>query len=74
MIRRQETAEISKLIADLGNATRALVNNALEISYYSRGSWSYETVMNMSATEREMAADFIEKRLEIASKSMHPVY
>lgn len=74
MIRRNEMAEITRLIADLGAATRALVTNAMELSYFSRGAWSYETVLCMSAAEREIAADFIEKRLEIAAKSAHPVY
>ena len=74
MMAAGDMTQVSRLIQELGNSTRSLVTSALELSYFSRGAWSYETIMHMSATEREMAADFIEKRLEIASKSAHPVY
>lgn len=65
-------------IADMINAlaidTRNLLKAVLEISYFSRGGWPYETVINMSPIERELAVEFINKRLEAASKSPYPVY
>lgn len=66
--------EVQSLIIQLGKSTKALVKTAVELSYFSRGSLSYETVMTMSAGEREIAADFINHRLEIASKMSFPVF
>ena len=51
-----------------------IIKNALELSYFSRGAWPYESVLQMTAGEREIAADFINKRLEIAAKMPHPVF
>ncbi len=40
-----------------------------------RGSMIYNDIMySMSFVERDMAMDFINKRLEQESKSPHPVY
>jgi hypothetical protein len=66
--------EIQKLIGELTRATEVLITEALELSYFSRGAWSYDAVLNMSAKERELGAEFIKKRLESAAKSAHPVY
>ena len=74
MIRRGDLKEIQKLIAQLGAEIKSLVKGALELSYFSRGAWSYEAVLNMSAGERDLAVEFINKRLESQSKSPHPVY
>jgi len=74
MIRYGNTEQIQQLMTTLGNDIRNIIRNALELSYFSRGAWSYEAVLNMSAGERDIAVDFINKRLEIAGKSMHPVY
>lgn len=54
--------------------TRNLLKAAMEISYYSRGAWPYDQVLQMSPLERDLAIEFINKRLEAAAKSMHPVY
>ena len=74
MIRAGNMSEVQKLIMRLGNEIKALVKSALEISYYSRGAWSYHQVLLMSQGERELAVDFVNERLQIASKSMFPVY
>ena len=54
--------------------TRNLLKAVLEISYFSRGAWSYDTVMRMSPLERDLAIEFINKRLEAAAKSHFPVF
>jgi hypothetical protein len=51
-----------------------LITSAIQLSYYSRGAWDYHSVLLMSAAEREIALEFINERLKVASKSMHPVY
>lgn len=74
MIKTGQIEEVQKLIGLLGKQVKMLVYNSLELSYFSRGSWSYYDVLNMSAAEREIATDFINRRLEIAAKMMHPVF
>lgn len=74
MINLGDMDAVRKLIARLGQEIKGIVKSALEISYYSRGAWSYHQVLMMSQAEREMAVDFINERLKIASKSMYPIY
>jgi hypothetical protein len=74
MIRSGDMRAVQNLIIRLGNEIKGLVKSALEISYYSRGAWPYKTVLSMSQAEREMAVEFINDRLKVASKSMYPVY
>lgn len=74
MIKTGDGEKISKLIAQLGREIRIIIKNAIELSYFSRGAWTYEQVLLMSAVEREIATDFINKRLEVASKSHFPVF
>lgn len=66
--------EVAKMIETLGNQIRAIIHNALELSYFSRGAWSYYDVLNMSAAERDIASDFVNKRLELAGKMPFPVF
>lgn len=61
-------------IARLGREIRIIIKSAIEISYYSRGAWTYEHVLKMSKAERDVAVEFIEERLEIAKKSTFPIY
>lgn len=74
MIRNGDMVAVQRLIAKLGLEIRELVKSALEISYYSRGAWSYHNILSMSQAEREIAVEFINDRLKIASKQMFPVY
>lgn len=74
MIQSGKVEEIEKMISILGNQIRDIIRESLELSYFSRGAWSYYDVLNMSSGEREIATDFINKRLEIANKMAHPVF
>jgi hypothetical protein len=74
MIKAGDMQAVQRLIGRLGNEIKALVKSALEISYFSRGAWSYHQVLMMSQAEREIAVDFINERLKIAGKSAFPVY
>lgn len=62
------------MINSLAIDTRNLLKGAIEISYFSRGAWSYDLVLQMSPLERDLAIEFINKRLETASKSAYPIY
>jgi len=65
---------MQRVIQRLGAEIKGIVRSAIEISYFSRGAWSYHQVLSMSQAEREMVVEFINKRLEIAAKSPYPVY
>ena len=67
-------SELSKLINDLYSQGRDLIRGVLELSYFSRGAWTYTECMYMSAAEREIALEFINKRLEQAAKMPFPVF
>lgn len=74
MIRAGDMMAVQKHIVRLGSEIKQLVRSAIEISYYSRGAWSYQQVLTMSQAEREIAVDFVNERLKVAAKSMFPVY
>jgi hypothetical protein len=74
MIVSGDMSRIAAAIKTMSIEVRNLLNSAIEISYFSRGAISYETVLQMSPLERELATDFINKRLEQASKSAFPVF
>lgn len=65
---------VQAFITQLGREIRMIIKNAFELSYFSRGAWQYESVLEMTAGEREIAAEFINKRLEQAAKMSHPVF
>lgn len=74
MIGAGDMRAVQMLIQKLGNEIKSLIKSAIEISYYSRGAWQYEQVLAMSAGERELAVEFINERLKLASKMMFPVF
>ncbi len=74
MIVSGDTSRVSEMIDSMAKDVRNLLRSAVEIAYFSRASLPYETVLRMSALERDIAVEFINKRLEIAGKSPFPVY
>lgn len=62
------------MIDRLNLEAKALIQSAIEICYFMRGGISYEEVLNRSALERDMMTEFINKRLEAASKMPFPVF
>jgi hypothetical protein len=74
MIISGDTSRISEVINSMAIDVRNLLKSAIEIAYFSRGSIPYNDVLRMSALERDLAVEFINKRLEIAGKSPFPVF
>ncbi len=74
MITSGQSEKISEVINQMGMEVRQLLMSAVEIAYFSRGSIQYDTVLRMTPLERDIAVEFINKRLEAASKSSFPVY
>ena len=46
----------------------------MQIVYFMRGGIQYDDIMWRTPFERGIMEEFVMKRLEIESKSMHPVY
>lgn len=63
-----------EMINSMAIDVRNLLKAAIEIAYYSRGSIQYDKVLEMTPLERDLVVEFINKRLEAASKSPFPVY
>lgn len=74
MILAGDMGRISETINALAVDTRNLLKAAVEISYFSRGAWSYNDTLQVSALERDIMTEFINERLEAASKSPYPVF
>lgn len=56
----------SAYIGQLGAETRNILHSAAELIYYMRGGLSWTEVMNMSAGEREVIADLVNKAMKNA--------
>lgn len=74
MIISGENSRIAEMINQLGVETRRLLEQAVEIAWFSRGSIQYESVLQMSPVERDIVVEFINKRLDSQAKSTFPVY
>lgn len=69
MILTGDHTRIVGMIDRLNHEAKGLIKAAQEISLYSKGAWQYETVLNMSALERDMAVELINERLKAAAKN-----
>lgn len=74
MISTGDSERISSMINALGLDVRNLLNQAVEIAWYSRGSIQYETALGMSPLERDIAIEFVNKRMESQKKNPNPIY
>lgn len=62
------------MIRSLAIEVRNLLKQAIEVSWYSRGSIQYGQALLMSPLERDLVIEFVSNRLEAQKKSMYPVY
>ena len=74
MMESKNSKAIKKILASFVRDNEATLNQAFELVYFFRGAISYEEIMNMSPSERELATTYINKRLEAASKMPMPIY
>lgn len=74
MIVSGESSRIAEMINSMGTDVRNLLKSAVEIAYFSRGSIQYQDVLRMTPLERDIAVEFINKRLEAAGKMPFPVF
>jgi len=54
--------------------SKAIKNTAIRYSWYMRGGVSYEDVLNMSTTERNIIGKLIEENLDTTKKSGLPFF
>jgi hypothetical protein len=58
----------------LEGESTALLNEAIELSYFMRGSISYEQILLRTPVERRLIGEFVKTRLEGEMKKSFPVY
>jgi len=59
----------------LNREVRGMIKEITQLTYFMRGGMSYEHILySMSYIQREIAIEFVEKRLESEMKSANPNY
>jgi len=59
----------------LNNDVKNLLDSIVQLTYFMRGGMKYDHILyGMSYVEREIALDYVTKRLETEMKSPHPNY
>jgi hypothetical protein len=61
-------------VADYEGEVRSIKKNILKMCWYMRGGVTYEELMDMSITERNIIAGIIEENLETTKKSNLPFF
>ena len=69
MILSGDHSRITEMIDRLGFETRSLIKVCQDIATYTRGGVNYHMALQMSAFERDLAIEDINKRLEAAAKN-----
>jgi hypothetical protein len=74
--RRTGSAEqINEMYGRLHRETKSIIDSSIQLAYFMRGAMKYNDILySMSYVERDMASEFINKRLEQESKNPHPTY
>lgn len=62
------------MFAGFQREIKQIIKGLVEIAWYMRGGAQYKDLLLTTAYEREVMQEFVAKRLEDQSKSMHPVY
>jgi len=67
--------DINNMYAKLNREVAVIIDNSIQLAYFMRGSMLYNDIMySMSYIERDMAMDFVQRRLEQEKDNPHPVY
>jgi hypothetical protein len=69
MILSGDHSRIVSMIDRLGVETRSLIKVCQDIATYTRGGIDYHMALQMSAFERDLAIEDINKRMEAAAKN-----
>jgi hypothetical protein len=74
MLLKLNPEEIKKQIDKMDEIVTAIKKNCLQMSWYMRGSVSYEDILNMSDKERDHINKIIESNMETTKKSGLPFF
>lgn len=74
MLLRAKPQDIQKLIDNYEKQVKDIKAGALSMAWYMRGGASYEDILNMSHTEREMLYALIDQNLETTKKTQLPFF
>jgi len=75
MLKTGTPDQISTMYKRLNGETSALLKSIVQLAYFMRGGMKYDHILyGMSYVEREIALDYVGKRLEDEMKSPHPNY
>lgn len=62
------------MFQDLEGQGNQIISNCIELSYFMRGAIQYRDFMDLTPNERKLVGVFLERRMEVEGKRMHPVY
>jgi hypothetical protein len=65
---------VQKLLDSLEKEANSIKENALKLSWYMRGSVSYNDVLNMSTFERDVISNIANENLDTTKKSGLPFF
>lgn len=75
MLKNGTPKQISAMYKRLNNDVNNLINSIVQLAYFMRGGMTYNQILfSMSYVEREIALNYISKRLETEMKLPHPNY
>ena len=74
MLKHGDRGSITSMFQRMKDEASQIVESCISLTYFMRGAISYESMLCRSPAERQRINDFIEKRLEIETKKMNPVY
>ncbi len=66
--------DINKMLSELQREITGIINSVIDMVYFMRGAIGYEEMMHRTFGERQLIADFIEKRLKQESTREFPNY
>ena len=62
------------MFSDLEAQGKGILKSCVEFSYFMRGAIQYRDFMELTPMERKLISNFLDTRMEIEGKKMHPVY
>jgi len=74
MLRGGSSEDYTKMVGQMRNEARALVEHVVELVYFMRGSIQYDDMMCRTPAEREVIAEFVDKMIEIQKKLPSPSF
>ena len=74
MLKTGTPEQIRDLFNELTEGVNRLVDSLIELTYFMRGSVSYEEMLHRTPGERDRMHQFLQKRFEHESKSAFPNY